>query len=977
MPKYDVPHAKRELEVKLLVAVVTVPSCRCFFVRASRQNSELFPGRARRTASLSPPRDGASRVMRENPDARSRPALHAWILLAWLLSAFLGVAASEPAAQTDERDGEFDFQLRSLCSGDVDASTTPEAARCSTIAGSLVVTSHLHPAFTDAAALDTGASGSEPQPRGAAGGLLRVEGDVVVAPGAAETSLRGAFPELTHVGGSVVLRCTNLVILAVFPKLRRVGGDVRVVENARLLRMRDETRAAFPALDDVGGALVVEANPVLEHFAGFESLRGVGGGVRLARNAALKSLDGVERDDETRADAPPFPALTRVAGSLVVDGNERLERVRDAFPSLETVRDGAFAFANMSSLRAIERSFGRLSSVAGGSLSVSGCASLETIDASFDRVVVAEGDFVLSETPALRTVRGGSFTRIGAVAGSVTVRNTALESLSFLLSLGVVRGDLDVGDGCPNLRSLDGLQNLRSVAGSVRVAPESLEGNFGRCGAVSSKLGVTHTCYARGFRVCAPLFSPLRSGVFEHEASDGATPRARATTVPGWYRCVDTLATALVETPELRTSAAVFAAAGLLDALHAPRADVTLFAPTDVGWLRAVGRVGDVLSRARAGPDGQSGKSGVRAVALAHVVAGARSLRSIKDGRVLPSVTLLTRAGGFTDEDAYDPGTPADPVEAANARRVVGLRASAKFGAFFAAAPVLATRCAARPGVSEACAPRPTRAVTLEPAWRVGLEGAHARDVGTRSPALHARTFETSARSGAIENILARFDADAGRFDDAADAADADAETSNASDSEANDEKTSFASSASTHVAYARSAPGLTPGGAAVVLGDLRRANGVAHVVDAPLAPPGAFASAPARDPPFAAFSAQTHDAKNVPIFLRTPPPPAPAATVAPPPVLMPVAAYFTAPPPPPRTSWLPPPPRAPGAASPAPPPPRKPGDSGSCAARAPDICGLCDYTFSETVGVCCCDESCIASGDCCADYQAVCRRAD
>ena len=37
--------------------------------------------------------------------------------------------------------------------------------------------------------------------------------------------------------------------------------------------------------------------------------------------------------------------------------------------------------------------------------------------------------------------------------------------------------------------------------------------------------------------------------------------------------------------------------------------------------------------------------------------------------------------------------------------------------------------------------------------------------------------------------------------------------------------------------------------------------------------------------------------------------------------------------------------------------------------------CDLC-YTFSETDGVCCCDESCVASGDCCADYQAVCVRA-
>jgi hypothetical protein len=115
------------------------------------------------------------------------------------LCAFVGVAANEPAAQTDERSPE------GLCSGDVDASTTPEAARCSTIGGSLVVTGHLHPAFTDAAALDDfddrlaslGASSdasADEKRNTAPNALLRVEGDVVVAPGAAETSLRGAFP---------------------------------------------------------------------------------------------------------------------------------------------------------------------------------------------------------------------------------------------------------------------------------------------------------------------------------------------------------------------------------------------------------------------------------------------------------------------------------------------------------------------------------------------------------------------------------------------------------------------------------------------------------------------------------------------------------------------------------------------------------------------------------------------------------------
>ena len=933
-------------------------------------------------AWLSPPRDDASRVMRGNPDARSRLALPAWFFLPWLLCAFAGAAF---ATQTDE-DGPA-----SLCSGDVDASTTPEAARCSTIAGSLVVTGHLHPAFTDAAALEEaddpsasfGASSSTPR---RPAGVFRVEGDVVVAPGAAETSLRGAFPELTSVGGSVVLTRTNLVILAVFPKLTHVRGDVRITNNERLLRTGDETFSAFPSLAEIGGALAVEANAVLERFEGFEALRFVGGGVRIARNAGLKSLAPVRpaRGSKTvvafrtaaaaaaanKPSAKPFPALRRVVGSLAVDGNDALERVADAFPALETVRDGEVLLTNAPSLRAIERSFPRLHGVENGSLIIERCASLETVAASFARASVVGGDFALSEMRALRVVRGGSFTRIGAVAGSVTVRDTALESLSFLLSLGVVRGDLDVGDGCLNLRSLDGLQNLRSVAGAVRVAPASLEGNFGRCGAVSSKRGVTHTCYARGFRMCAPL---VPTSFPSKESQPGATPRACATAVPGWYRCVDTLATALLETPELRTSAAVFAAAGLMDALHAPRADVTLFAPTDVGWLRAVGRVGDVLARAKPdGPDGptagssERSASGARAVALAHVVAGANTLLSIKDGRVLPLATVTKAslnshgiADSLADSNEPDGDDDTEPRENDAPPRAYGLRASAKFGAFFATAPILATRCAAMPGVSEACAPRPTRVVKLEPAWRVGSRYSAVSD--------EIETSGTSETAGAVERLLARFDADAGRFDDAA----AD-ETPAANDDSPSDAHDSASSPHDTP--YSRSALGLGPGAAVVVLGDLRRANGVAHVVDAPLAPPDAFAPAPARDPT-RPFPAETHDAQSVPVFLRTPPPPAPAATSAPPPVLMPVAAYFTAPPPPPRTAW-PPPPRAPGAASPAPPPPRAPGDSGSCAARAPDICGLCDYTFSETVGVCCCDESCVASGDCCADYQAVCARA-
>jgi len=938
-----------------------------YHAHESRQKSVCFYFSTSATdGSRSPPRDHASPVMRGNRDARSFLTLHACFLMAWLPCAFVGVAANGPAL--------------SDCSGTVDASTTPEAARCSTIAGSLVVTGRLHPAFTDAAALanhiddpigdpssDPSSDPSDPSDqRTPKDVVVRVEGDVVVAPGAEETSLRGAFPELTHVGGSVVLVQTNLVILAVFPKLTRVVGDVRIEQNERALRLGDDAFAAFPSLAEIGGALVVERNDVLEQFEGFEALRTVGGGVRIANNAGLRRIAPLVRDvkraiphwvgalpnSKRSRTSRPFPALTRVVGSLVLETNGALEGISDAFPSLREIRDGDVVIRNETSLRAIERSFTSLDEITSGSLSIAECASLASIDGAFARARSVGKDLTLSRLETLRFVRGGSFTRISAVGGSVTVRNTALESVSFLLSLGVVNGDLNVGEGCPDLASLDGLQNLRRVAGATRVAPASLRGNFGRCGAVSSDRGVTHTCYARGFRVCVPLF-PTRGNENENEndasfESIGATPRARATTVPGWYRCVDTLATALVETPELRTSAAVFAAAGLMDALHAPRADVTLFAPTDVAWLRNVGRVGDVLARAGAGP---AGKNGVRAVALAHVVAGTRRLFSIKDGHVLRSVAATS------ERDVSNKPTVTEYAEYAEEipNVVVGLRASVKFGAFFKTAPALKTRCAAMPGLSEACAPRPTRAVALEP---------HAVSRDVNSLAHDTVLPNDSERFSAVENVLARFDADAGRFADAS----ASAETSGFGDA-----------AAETPQLASRAALGLDPSHAVVVLGDLVCANGIAHVVDAPLAPHDFFAPAPTRqDPPSFSQNFPTHDAQSasIPVFLQTPPPPAPAATSAPPPALMPVAAYFTAPPPPPTAAGPPPSPPLSSTSSSPPAPPGGAGVSGSCAARAPDICGMCDYTFSETDGVCCCDESCVASGDCCADYQAVCVRA-
>ena len=42
----------------------------------------------------------------------------------------------------------------------------------------------------------------------------------------------------------------------------------------------------------------------------------------------------------------------------------------------------------------------------------------------------------------------------------------------------------------PSLINLDGLQNIRYVGGGLTM--QGLEGNYGRCGLLSEKYGVTH-----------------------------------------------------------------------------------------------------------------------------------------------------------------------------------------------------------------------------------------------------------------------------------------------------------------------------------------------------------------------------------------------------------------------------------------------------------------------------------------------------
>ena len=923
------------------------------------------------------------------------------------------------------------------CSGTFDASVDARAASCATISGTLLVTARVLRAFTAAS------------PSG--GTLRRVDGDVLVRDNHLERSLNDAFPALRSVGGSVVLDRTALVYLAAFPELLEVGGDVLVTNNANLLALRGpETGPAFRSLRSVGGAVRVAANAHLRSLDGFENVRRAGA-VLVESNPRLEAFavgargEGAAEPPRPRwkppwlpaAFAPPFGRLERVetdAGrvdvifyaknasgarplGVVLADNPALVSVRDAFRSLSLVR-GSVVVSRNPSLVTIERSFPTLREIVrspfegleGGSASFDACDALATARASFGALRVVEGDVAFANLPRLKTLPGGSFNALARVGGRFVVSNVALASLAPFFSLASVDGDVALTRN-PEMRSLDGLQNLREVGGAVET--QGLEGNFGRCGRITRRGEVSHACYTRAFRFCQPLFAGRKTTLLGGAAVDGS----RSAT-PGWYECVPSLATALVETPELRTTAALAEAAGLLEGeLQTPSAGLTVFAPTDVAWLRAVGRAAEVARRA-------GGKAAASRVVAAHCFLGARRLKTFRAAAAAPGGRVV---GGDPRAAYAHTLAPGLAVRVANPPGLIPTQ------------PVLATRCAANPGVRAACAPTPTRKVALEPVrWWVPGEPLAAREApagedvaafeggfafgdafgngfGNASDAFASDAFAYAEDLEAAFDAFAAARANAEDGDPVEDPPDGSVNDGSVADEgegsedagsddfevygdgapaapeapEAPEAPAADQSSRDAAFEWVDAHRAAHPTAARVVLADVALGNGVLHAVDAPLAPPAMFeVPAHAHPPPdqssssssSAAAAAAAAAAASAGAWLATPPPPAPGVAAAPPPTLIPTSAYWTARPPPPMSSVggafrSPPPPDFVGA---GPPPPGGGGGGGgaggSCVARDPDICGLCDYTYQDAAaGVCCCDEACVASGDCCADFAETC----
>jgi hypothetical protein len=785
-----------------------------------------------------------------------------------------------------------------VCEGSFDASLNANAAACDVVTGSLLVSARLPRAFDDAR-------------------LARVDGDVLVRDNAVETSLRGAFPALTRVGGDVVVDNTRLVYLAIFPALEEVGGGVFVLNNARVLRFGDGERAAFARLVRVGGDVVL-ANNAARTLDGacFPAARRVGGGVVVRDSPALTSIgDGGGVVVARAPEPPPFASLEAVAGDVVVARCDALTRVAGAFRRLARV-DRDVRLETLPSLVEIEGAFATLDRVL-GSLRLLDAPRVTHAKKAFLSLRYVAGDVKIEGCDALAALDGGTLNGLAQIGGSLIVRRTSLASASFLFSLSSVIGDVRFESNA-KLRSLDGLQNVRYVGGGL--ALQGLVGAFGRCGEISEATGVAHACYARQYRFCQPLVKTRGWG----SSAAGA--------VPGWYRCVESVMTTLLNTPELKTTASVVLASGLQDALQTPRAAVTMFAPTDVAWLKTIGPVDQILAR---------GGSDLADVVLAHVVRGVFPSSGLRADDAMHTLLL-----GLGIKVGVTPGVlPAPPAKI--------------------------TRCKAQPGTWAECAGAPTRKVSIAPFAWLPLRGV-------------ANEFVRESRrdTSSTEELLAAFqrsavDAYESEVDAAAAAAEEEEEGNDGEDlddagapSENADARTTTLTledvlkSHEASTAWAAKAREANAHAARLVLPNLKAGNGYVHVIDAALTPANAIAPTPPAPPPGPRTPSSFSPLQTL-LVTRPPPPPA-VFLNAPPPVLTPISQYFIAPPPPP------------GRAPPTPsPPPGGGGNGGSCVAQAPNICGLCDYTYQDDpdIGTCCCDASCLEpeNGDCCVDYEATC----
>lgn len=128
--------------------------------------------------------------------------------------------------------------------------------------------------------------------------------------------------------------------LLTLPRLRRIGGDLRLHSVPSLRRM------SFPRLVEIGGDFALSGGETMGPVAGFPALRSVGGTLGLYTGAAplsLHTFGALETvgelavvDNGGFASWWPWPSLAMVTGELTMEGSAT-DTTTPSFPALTTI----------------------------------------------------------------------------------------------------------------------------------------------------------------------------------------------------------------------------------------------------------------------------------------------------------------------------------------------------------------------------------------------------------------------------------------------------------------------------------------------------------------------------------------------------------------------------------------------------------------------------------------------------------------
>jgi hypothetical protein len=264
--------------------------------------------------------------------------------------------------------------------------------------------------------------------------LTTLGADLTVVSERAETV---DLPLLRDVGGSV--RFTGPALGSIgLPQLTSVGGDLLIVE------VRSATTIDLSRLRELGGDLRIVDAPSLEVVTGLRAVTRVGGDLQLERTRGPAKLDH-------------FRVLTEVGGDVTIASVATLTEL-DGFTLLPSA-----ASIRVSDVPSVSRLSGFDNLLRADALVIEDTPQLTRLDGF---VNVAElGALSVRDAPALVVIEG---LHALTTTGNITLERVAITHTAWLGSLHTLRGDLRAVD-LASITSLDGGPDLAGVGGDVIV----------------------------------------------------------------------------------------------------------------------------------------------------------------------------------------------------------------------------------------------------------------------------------------------------------------------------------------------------------------------------------------------------------------------------------------------------------------------------------------------------------------------------